>query len=103
LGYLDVSRQYPRGGPVEITEVKLTLRNEERLKGFANITFDNAFVIRGLKIINGSKGLFISMPSKRRSDGSFQDIAHPINPETRKMIEDTVLNAYNSEVDGDHR
>jgi len=87
---------------VEITEVKLTLRNEERLKGFANITFDNAFVIRGLKIINGSKGLFISMPSKRRSDGSFQDIAHPINPETRKMIEDIVLNAYKVEVDGDH-
>jgi stage V sporulation protein G len=85
---------------VEVTEVKLTLRNEERLKGFANITFDNAFVIRGLKIINGAKGLFISMPSKRRSDGSFQDIAHPINPETRKMIEDIVLDAYNSEVDG---
>ena len=85
---------------MEITEVKLTLRNEERLKGFANITFDNAFVIRGLKIINGAKGLFISMPSKRRSDGSFQDIAHPINPETRKMIEEIVLDAYTNEVNG---
>lgn len=83
---------------MEITEVKLTLRNEEKLKGFANITLDNAFVIRGLKIINGSKGLFISMPSKRRSDGTFQDIAHPINPETRKMIEEVVLNAYNTEM-----
>ena len=83
---------------MEITEVKLTLRNEEKLKGFANITFDNAFVIRGLKIINGSKGLFISMPSKRRSDGTFQDIAHPINPDMRKLIEEVVLDAYSSEV-----
>lgn len=85
---------------MQITEVKLTLRNEERLKGFANITFDNAFVIRGLKIISGSKGLFVSMPSKRRSDGTFQDIAHPINPETRQMIEDVVLDAYNVELNG---
>lgn len=83
---------------MQITEVKLTIRNEERLKGFANITFDNAFVIRGLKIISGSKGLFVSMPSKRRSDGTFQDIAHPINPETRQMIEDIVLDAYNVEL-----
>jgi stage V sporulation protein G len=82
---------------VQITEVKLTIRNEERLKGFANITFDNAFVIRGLKIISGSRGLFVSMPSKRRSDGSFQDIAHPINAEMRKLIETTVLEAYNNE------
>ena len=82
---------------MDITEVKLTLRNEEKLKGFANITFDNAFVIRGLKIINGSKGLFISMPSKRRSDGTFQDIAHPINPDMRKRIEEVVLEAYNTE------
>ena len=88
---------------MEITEVKLTIRNEEKLKGFANITLDNAFVIRGLKIINGSKGLFISMPSKRRSDGTFQDIAHPINPETRKMIEAVVLDAYNAEMNNDSR
>jgi stage V sporulation protein G len=88
---------------VEITEVKLTLRNEEKLKGFANITLDNAFVIRGLKIINGSKGLFISMPSKRRSDGTFQDIAHPINPETRKMIEQVVLDAYTTEMNNDSK
>jgi len=83
---------------VQITEVKLTIRNEERLKGFANITFDNAFVVRGLKIISGNRGLFVSMPSKRRSDGTFQDIAHPINAEMRSMIENTVLDAYNIEV-----
>jgi len=84
---------------LEITEIKLTIRNEEKLKGFANITLDNAFVVRGLKIINGTKGLFVSMPSKRRSNGSFQDVAHPINSETRKMIENMVLEAYQKEVD----
>ena len=83
---------------MEITEIKLTIRNEEKLKGFANITLDNAFVIRGLKIINGTKGLFVSMPSKRRSNGSFQDVAHPINTETRRMIESMVLDAYNNEI-----
>jgi len=83
---------------VEITEVKLTLRNENKLKGFANITFDNSFVIRGLKIISGEKGLFVSMPSKKKADGSFQDVAHPINTDTRMMIEKKVLKVYHDEI-----
>ncbi len=83
---------------MEVTDVKLTLRSNEKLKGFANITIDNAFVVRGLKIISGSKGLFVSMPSKRRSNGTFQDVAHPINKETRDMIENKVLEAYNNRV-----
>jgi len=83
---------------MEVTDVKLTLRSNEKLKGFANITIDNAFVVRGLKIISGSKGLFVSMPSKRRPNGTFQDVAHPINKETRDMIENKVLEAYNNRV-----
>jgi stage V sporulation protein G len=83
---------------VEITEIRLTLRNEEKLKAFANVTFDNAFVIRGMKIINGNKGFFLSMPSKRRPDGTYQDIAHPVNGETRRMLEEKVLEAYEREV-----
>ncbi|MCD6162012.1 MAG: septation regulator SpoVG [candidate division Zixibacteria bacterium] len=83
---------------MEITEVKLTLRNENKLKGFANITFDNSFVIRGLKIISGEKGLFVSMPSKKKADGSFQDVAHPINTDTRMMIEKKVLKVYHDEI-----
>ena len=83
---------------MEITEVKLTLRQEDKLKGFANITIDNSFVIRGLKIISGQKGLFVSMPSKRKSDGSFQDVAHPINADTRRMIEKKVLKTYHDEI-----
>jgi stage V sporulation protein G len=67
---------------VEITEVRITLRSEEKLKAFANVTFDGEFVIRGLKVINGNKGYFVSMPSRKRSDGTHQDIAHPISPES---------------------
>ena len=79
---------------MEITEVRLTLRNEERLKAFVSITFDNAFVVRGLKVIDGTTGIFVAMPSRRRKDGEFRDIAHPINNETRQMIENAVVTEY---------
>jgi len=83
---------------VEITEIRLTMRNEEKLKAFANVTFDNAFVIRGMKIISGNKGLFISMPSKKRPDGTYQDIAHPVNTDMRRRVEKAVLDAYDKEI-----
>ena len=83
---------------MEITEVRITLKNENKLKAFANVTFDNAFVIRGLKIINGNKGFFLSMPSKKRPDGTYQDIAHPVNSEMRRLLEERVLEAYEEEV-----
>jgi stage V sporulation protein G len=83
---------------MEITEVRLTLRSEDRLKAFVSITFDNAFVVRGLKVIEGNDGLFVAMPSRRRKDGEFRDIAHPINNETRQMIEDAVFAEYRSQV-----
>lgn len=83
---------------MEITEVRVTLKNEEKLKAFASITFDNSFVVRGLKVINGSQGYFVSMPSRRRKDGTFQDLAHPINNDLRKKIEDKVLDAFESEL-----
>lgn len=82
---------------MEITEVRITLRDEEKLKAFANVTFDDAFVVRGLKVINGTNGYFVSMPSRKRPDGTYQDIAHPINNEMRRMIEDAVLGAYENE------
>lgn len=79
---------------MEITEVRLALRSEDRLKAFVSITFDNAFVVRGLKVIDGNTGLFVAMPSRRRKDGEFRDIAHPINNETREMIECAVFGEY---------
>lgn len=83
---------------MEITEVRIILRDEDKLKGFANVTFDNAFVIRGMKIISGNKGYFVSMPSRKRPDGTHQDVAHPVNNETRRMIEEKVLAAYEAEL-----
>ena len=86
---------------MEISEVRITLRNEEKLKAFASITFDDCFVVRGLKVISGSQGYFVSMPSRKRKDGSYQDIAHPINNEMRKKIEDKVLDAFEAELGKD--
>jgi stage V sporulation protein G len=83
---------------MEITEVRISLRNEEKLKAFASITLDSCLVVRGLRVINGSNGYFVSMPSKRRRNGMYQDIFHPINNETRKLIEDKVLDAFESEL-----
>jgi stage V sporulation protein G len=83
---------------LEITEIRITLRDDEKLKAFASITLDNALVIRGLKIIEGSAGMFIAMPSRQRKDGSYQDVAHPINRETREWLESLVIGAYREEV-----
>ena len=83
---------------VKITEVRIMLKNEDKLKAFANITFDNEFVVRGLKVISGSQGYFVSMPSRRKKDGTFQDLAHPITNDLRKKIEARVLDAFESEL-----
>lgn len=87
---------------MNITEVRITLRDEEKLKAFASITFDDSFVVRGLKVINGAQGYFVSMPSRKRNDGTYQDIAHPINNDMRKEIEDKVLDAFEKELSQPH-
>ena len=83
---------------MEITEVRVTLRDEDRLKGFANVTFDNVFVIRGMKIIAGNNGYFVAMPSRKRPDGTYQDIAHPVSIEMRQALENRVLEAFEQEL-----
>jgi stage V sporulation protein G len=80
---------------MEITEVRVfPVKDDDKLKAFVSIVLDNCFIISDIKIINGNKGLFISMPSKKRKDGTFRDIAHPLNSETRKTMEDIILNKY---------
>ena len=79
---------------MEITEISVTLRDEDKLKAFVNVTFDDVFVIRGMKIINGNSGFFISMPSRKMEDGSYRDIAHPITGEYRKYLENKILGEY---------
>ena len=79
---------------MEVTEVRVFPVEEEKLRAYVTITFDHCFVIRDLKIIHGTTGLFVSMPSKKRKDGTYKDIAHPINNETRRMIEEKVITEY---------
>jgi stage V sporulation protein G len=83
---------------MDISEVRVFPVNEERLKAYATITFDDCFIIRDLKIIDGNNGLFVAMPSKKRKDGTFRDTAHPLNNETRERIEDVVLREYEKEL-----
>lgn len=83
---------------MEITEIKVFPVNEEKLKAYITIILDNCFVVRDLKVINGNTGLFVAMPSKKRKDGAFKDIAHPLNVETREMMESKILAAYEAEM-----
>ena len=79
---------------MEVTEVKVFPVDEDKLKAYVTITLDKCFVVRDLKIIRGTSGFFVSMPSKKRRDGTYKDVAHPLNSETRKMIEDRVISEY---------
>jgi len=83
---------------MKITEVKVFLINEDRLKAYATITLDECFVIRDLKIIKGNAGLFVAMPSKKRKDGQFKDIAHPLNQETRDELEKAIFDEFEKEI-----
>ena len=83
---------------MEITEVKVTLVNQDQLKAYVTLVLDGCFVVRDVKVINGPKGYFVAMPSKKRKDGTFRDIAHPINRDTREKLEKTVLDAYEKAV-----
>ena len=84
---------------MEVTEVRVFLVNEEKLKAYVTIIFDDCFVVRDLKVINGNNGLFVAMPSKKRKDGTFKDTAHPLNNRTRKNIETKVLDEYRNEIE----
>lgn len=78
---------------MQITEVRLFVCDEPRLKATLSLTFGGAFVVKGVKIIDGRHGLFVAMPS-RRTDGGFEDICHPVTPEYREYLELEVLRAY---------
>lgn len=83
---------------MEVTEVRVSPVNEEKLKAFVTVTIDDCFVIRDLKIIKGINGLFVAMPSRKRKDGTYKDIAHPLNNETRQMFESRILEEYEKEL-----
>ncbi len=83
---------------MQITEIKVHLMNEERLKAFVSVTFDNCFAVRNMKVVKGQNGLILCMPSRKASDESHKDLAHPITPEFRHYLETNILQAYQAEV-----
>ncbi|OIN97019.1 septation protein SpoVG [Candidatus Desantisbacteria bacterium CG1_02_38_46] len=88
---------------MEITEVRIFLRDntgkpEDKLKAFATVTFDNSFVVRGLRVVSGDRGLFVAMPSRKLPDGTRRDVAHPINSEMRQNLEKKIIEAYNEKL-----
>jgi stage V sporulation protein G len=86
------------GEAVEISGVEVFLVDEDKLRAYVIITLDHCFVVRDLKVIQGASGLFVAMPAKRRKDGTFKDIAHPLNAATRAWMERAILEAYDREV-----
>lgn len=80
---------------MQITDIRIRrISKEGKMKAVVSITFDNAFVVHDIKIIEGEKGLFIAMPSRKAADGEYRDIAHPINSETRDTVQSMVLKKY---------
>ena len=80
---------------MEITDVRIRkVATEGKMKAVVSITIDNEFVVHDIKVIEGDKGLFIAMPSRKSADGEFRDIAHPINSQTREQIQTLILEKY---------
>ncbi len=83
---------------MQVTEISIFLAEEDRLKAYVTLTLDACFVVRDLKIIQGNNGLFVAMPSKKKKDGSYKDIAHPINSSFRNYLEELILKKYQEEI-----
>jgi len=80
---------------VQVTDVRIRkITKEGKMKAVVSITLDDEFVIHDIKVIEGEKGLFIAMPSRRTGDGEYRDIAHPINSDTREKVQNVILQKY---------
>lgn len=80
---------------MQITDIRVrVVSKESRMKAIVSVTFDDAFVVHDIKVIESDKGLFIAMPSRRTPDGEYRDIAHPIHGEMRTMLQDAILDSY---------
>ncbi len=87
---------------MQITDVRVRrVTKEGKMKAVVSITIDNEFVVHDIKVIDGDKGLFIAMPSRRAADGEYRDIAHPINSDTRSKIQTIILEKYEQVLAGD--
>ena len=84
---------------MQITDVRIRrVEKEGKMKAVVSITIDDEFVVHDIKVIEGEKGLFIAMPSRRAADGEYRDIAHPINSDTRDRIQNMIIEKYRAEV-----
>ena len=89
-----------KGDSMNITDTNVRLINKEgKMKAVASITIDDVFVVHDIKIIDGEKGLFIAMPSRKSQDGEYRDIVHPINQETRSFLQNLILDKYQEELE----
>lgn len=89
---------------MQITDVRVRkITKEGKMKAIVSITFEGEFVVHDIKVIEGDKGLFIAMPSRRMGDGEYRDIAHPINSETRDRIEKIILEKYEEAVSNEEK
>lgn len=85
---------------MEITDVRVYPVQDEKVRAFVSIVFDRCFMINDIKIIQGKDGLFVSMPSRKRRNGDFKDVAHPLNTETRRWVEERILGQFRAAADG---
>ncbi len=88
---------------MKISDVRIRMVKSEtsKIKASASITIDECFVVHDIKVIDGNEGYFIAMPSRKTPDGEFKDIVHPLNTETREMIKEVVLKAFNEAKDAE--
>ena len=87
---------------MEVTDVRVRKVDKEgKMKAIVSITFDEEFVIHDIKVIEGEKGLFIAMPSRKTTDGEYRDIAHPICSTTRELLQQTILEKYQEDTEGE--
>jgi stage V sporulation protein G len=85
---------------VKVTDVRIRrLSQEGKMRAIVSVTLNNQFVVHDVRVIEGNTGLFVAMPSKRTPNGEFKDIAHPINAESRQVIQDAILSAYHKEME----
>ncbi len=84
---------------MNITDIRMRkIEKEGKMKAVASITIEDEFVVHDIKVIEGEKGLFIAMPSRKATDGEYKDIAHPIRSETRALLQDMILDKYKKEI-----
>lgn len=85
---------------MNITDIRVRrIANEGKMKAVVSVTIDGEFVVHDIKVIDGDKGLFVAMPSRKASDGEYKDIAHPITSATRQLLQNAIIEAYNSTSD----